>query len=392
VKEVRKDGFVPVKSWATTIEDSAWEQAMNLSRLPFALSHIALMPDAHPGYGMPIGGVLFADKVVVPYAVGVDIGCGVSLFRIWSANIEDTDPTSIRAFLDGVRRRVPVGNGPQAQHAQANTAWEPPATTPYWSDVADAAMDKAVTQLGTLGGGNHFIELQQDPNGNLYVMLHSGSRSVGKKVCDHWHKVALGLNKTWFSALPDKELAYLPWEAKEAHSYMNDMVVAMGWAEENRRQMGVAVADAVAETWGVGTDLVVDIHHNYAAWENHGGNNGIVHRKGAVKAGLDDVVLIPGSMGTASYIGRGLGNEDSFSTCQHGAGRARSRGETRRMTNVDAMHEQMAAAGVLLSTPNDADVTDESAIAYKDLEEVMDASTDLVERTTRLTPLGVVKG
>jgi tRNA-splicing ligase RtcB len=234
--------------------------------------------------------------------------------------------------------------------------------------------------------------LQRNAEGDLYVMLHSGSRSVGKKVCDYWHKQALALNQEWFSVLPDKELAYLPWATYEAKGYFDDMTGAMQWAEENRRRMNAAVEIAVSEELGAQFEFFIDIHHNYAAWENHRGRNGIVHRKGAVKAGLDDVVLIPGSMGTASYVGRGLGNEESFSTCQHGAGRARSRGETRRMTNVDAMHEQMAEAGVLLSTPNDADVTDESAIAYKDIEEVMDASDDLVQRMVRLTPLGVVKG
>lgn len=389
MNEVRTTGRIPVKSWATQIEDSCWQQAENLSNLPFAQHHIALMPDAHPGYGMPIGGVLFADKAIVPYAVGVDIGCGVQLLNV-DRNRVSLDPGDVLSILEGIRRRVPVGNGPQAQHAKTQGPFLD-IDRPI-SAVAEKAIADAEVQLGTLGGGNHFLELQADEAGDLYFMLHSGSRSVGKKICDHWHKIALGLNQRWHSQLPDKELAYLPWGTDEAEGYFNDMEVAMAWAEENRRRMAAAATVAIADVLGGGATFIVDVHHNYATWENHFGRNGIIHRKGAVRARADDIVLIPGSMGTASYVGVGLGNPDSFETCQHGAGRARSRGDTRRMTTVDAMHDQMAAAGVLLLTPNDKDVIDESSIAYKDIEEVMAASADLVKPTKRLVPIGVVKG
>ena len=399
MNEVRKvDGGVPVKSWATTIEDGTWEQATNLSRLPFAYHHIALLPDAHPGYGMPIGAVLAAQRAIVPYAVGMDVGCGVRLLKV-EANFDNLADGMVRAILDGIRARVPVGNGPQDQHAEQPDKWhwETPAPGMDESDVAARAVDAAQVQLGTLGGGNHFLELQRGPDGARYFMLHSGSRSVGKKVCDHWHKVALMLNQRWHSALPDKELAYLPWESDEAHGYFDDMTMAMAWAEENRRRMAEAVMDVVLTVMGARglpgmMAEVVDVHHNYAAWESHYGQNVIVHRKGAVRARVGDVVLVPGSMATASYVGVGLGNPESFETCQHGAGRARSRGATRRMVTVDALHEQMASAGVMLSTPNDADVTDESGVAYKDVDEVMAASADLVTPTLRLLPVGCVKG
>jgi tRNA-splicing ligase RtcB len=168
------------------------------------------------------------------------------------------------------------------------------------------------------------------------------------------------------------------------------MLAAMAWAEDNRRRMAEGVMAALSEVLGSEPVVIVDVHHNYAVWESHFGRNGIVHRKGAVRARVKDLVLIPGSMGTASYVGYGLGNPDSFETCQHGAGRARSRGETRRMTTVEAMREQMGE--IVLLTPNEKDVLDESAIAYKDIEAVMAASTDLVRPTMKLTPLGVVKG
>ena len=223
-------------------------------------------------------------------------------------------------------------------------------------------------------------------------MLHSGSRSVGKKICDHWHKVALGLNQRWYSDLPDKELAYLPWGTDEAHGYFADMTLAMGWAEQNRVRMLADVQQVLGDVAGARCELVVDVHHNYAAWENHRGRNGIVHRKGAVRAALGGTVLIPGSMGTASYIGRGLGSAESFETCQHGAGRSRSRTATRKMVSLADMQAQMAEAGVALVTADPRSVTDESSFAYKDIEQVMRDSADLVEPVTRLRPLGVIKG
>jgi tRNA-splicing ligase RtcB len=390
VNEVRVEGGIPVKSWGSQIEEVAWEQAINLSQLPFAQKWIALMPDAHPGYGMPIGGVLFADKAIIPYAVGVDIGCGVTLIEtdMHEEQLEDKVP----AFLHQISRDVPVGNGPHAQHKELQGDRFLPPHDEEISDVASAAVFAAETQLGTLGGGNHFLELQRSEDGQIWFMLHSGSRSVGKKICDHWHKVALGLNQKWFSKLPDKELAYLPWGTEEAQGYFGDMLFAMRWAEENRRRMTGKVVSAFGRIFDAKAWQVCDIHHNYAAWENHFNRNGIVHRKGAVKAGIEDMVLIPGSMGTASYVGKGLGNPDSFESCQHGAGRARSRGDTRRMTNLEAMDLQMAQAHVTLVTPDRTAVIDESSIAYKDIEIVMVDSVDLVTPTMKLRPVGVVKG
>lgn len=381
---------VPLKSWAVDAEAGAIEQATNLTRLPIAQHHVALMPDAHQGYGMPIGGVFFADKAVVPYAVGVDIGCGVSLIE---TDIRDDefggDESWVRELLAQVALDVPVGNGPQAQHRE-------PQGEPFdygdVSDVARAAIETAEVQLGTLGGGNHFLELQVDPDGRVYFMLHSGSRSVGKKICDHWHRVALALCQRWFTPLPDKELAFLPWATDEAQGYFTDMNVAMAWAEENRRRMAGAVIGAFGKVLKAKAHQVLDVHHNYAAFENHFGHNGIVHRKGSVRARAGERVLIPGSMGTASYIAQGLGNPDSFESCQHGAGRARSRAETRRMVSLADMDAVMAERNVILVTPDRAKVTDESPAAYKDIESVMAASADLVQPLTRLLPLGVVKG
>ena len=381
---------VPVYSWAAEVEASALEQARNLAKLPFAIHHVALMPDAHSGYGMPIGGVLFADKAIVPYAVGVDIGCGVALIETTlPVDYLLEDATIVPAILNEIARTVPVGNGPQAQHKEPQGEAY---AVPDGSDTMRRAMEAAEVQLGTLGGGNHFLELQRDDDGQVWFMLHSGSRSVGKKVCDYHHGIATELCRRWHVSLPDKELAFLPWETTEARAYWADMNAAMAWAEENRRRMTGKVLAAIGEVTGAKAWQTLDVHHNYATFENHYGSNGIVHRKGAVRARAGEQVLIPGSMGTGSYVGEGLGSRESFQSCQHGAGRARSRGETRRSVTLAAMDAQMAAAGVVLVTPDRAKVTDESAFAYKDIETVMAASTDLVRATRHLTPLGVVKG
>ena len=385
---------LPIKCWASQIEDDCIRQAANLANLPFAIHHVALMPDAHPGYGMPIGGVLFADSAIVPYAVGVDIGCGVSLTKM-SLTPHDLDG-KLQHLLDGIAARVPVGNGPGAQHESEVNVFDWSSVTgidPSFhalSEVLSKAIRAARTQLGSLGGGNHFIEIQRDETGGMYFMLHSGSRSVGKKVCDYWHKVALTLNQKWFSVLPDKELAYLPWATDEARGYFADMTVAMEWAEQNRWHMEGAVKAAISDLFPAAEfRKITDIHHNYAAWENHRGRNGIVHRKGAVRAREDEIVLIPGSMGTASYVGEGLGSEDSFMSCQHGAGRARSRSAT---VKLETDEQFVASMSGILMGGKARNARDESPFAYKDIEGVMADSADLVRPITRLTPLGVVKG
>lgn len=394
-----KGARVPLKSWAVDVEDKAVEQATNLTKLPFAAHHVALMPDAHPGYGMPIGGVLFADKAVVPYAVGVDIGCGVSLMTtgLDAEYLEEGD--RLQRILDEIAARVPVGNGPEGGHTTGTlTEFIYSAHGDPVSPQAALAIEQATLQVGTLGGGNHFIEVQaveestlaELPVGRVVVMVHSGSRSVGKKICDHWHKKALELCRRWHVELPDKELAFLPFDSEEGRQYMTDMREGLHWAWTNRRVMRRAIEGAILE---VSPSAVVrdwvDVHHNYAAVEHHFGQNGIVHRKGAVRARLNEVVLIPGSMGTRSFVGEGLGEPQSFDSCQHGAGRARSRGATiRSQTEADFL----ASVSHVKLGGKAAQARDESPYAYKDVDRVMAASRDLVRPIVTLRPLGVVKG
>jgi tRNA-splicing ligase RtcB len=224
-------------------------------------------------------------------------------------------------------------------------------------------------------------------------MLHSGSRSLGKAICHEFHKRALAQNRAWHSVLPHDELAFLPVGAEDYVGYWAAMDFALRFAEVNRSRMLDVVEAAFAAHTKIGRfDRLVDVHHNYAAWENHGGRNGIVHRKGAVRARAGEIVLIPGSMGTASYVGVGLGNPDSFATCQHGAGRAMSRAAARRSKTSDEVFAEMASIGVALRSSEPKEVAEEAAFAYKDIESVMANSASLVQATKRLVPVAVVKG
>jgi len=387
---VRKPGLVPIMSWAVPLEGGALEQATNLSNLPFAIDHVALMPDAHTGYGMPIGGVLFADRAVVPYAIGVDIGCGVALVET-DLTVETLSPDLART-LQAMAAGVPVGMSGQPHKVDREAALAE-IGLPLPDSIRREWFDRALNQLGTLGSGNHFLEVQRDEAGRVFVMLHSGSRSLGKNVCDEFHKRALAQNLAWHAKLPHRELAYLPVGADDFTGYWSAMTFALRFAEVNRSRMLDVVEAAFVANTSIGSfERVVDIHHNYAAWEHHVGVNGIVHRKGAVRARAGETVLIPGSMGTASYVAEGLGDPRSFLTCQHGAGRAMSRTAARKSKTAEAVYAEMADLGVVLHSGDPKTVAEEAAFAYKDIESVMAASTSLVRPTKRLTPLGVVKG
>jgi tRNA-splicing ligase RtcB len=388
---VMRPGRVPIKSWAPELEGTALVQATNLSNLPFAIHHVALMPDAHTGYGMPIGGVLFADRAVVPYAIGVDIGCGVALVET-DLTVETLAGADVDNVLRAIAVGVPVGTASQPFRvdraaAEVEIGLEVPAS------IHAAWLERAINQLGTLGSGNHFLEIQRDEEGRVYVMLHSGSRSLGKTICDEFHRRALAHNRRWQMELPHDELAYLPSGTDDHDGYWAAMTYALRFAEVNRSRMLDVVEAAFTAHSRIGRfERVVDVHHNYAAWEKHFGGDGIVHRKGAVRARAGETVLIPGSMGTASYVAEGLGNPETFETCQHGAGRAMSRTAARKAKTSAAVYEEMAAIGVALHCGDRKTVAEEAAFAYKDIEAVMAASASLARPVTRLTPLGVVKG
>jgi tRNA-splicing ligase RtcB len=388
---------LPIKSWASVLDQGALDQAINLANLSVTMHHIALMPDAHQGFGMPIGGVIFTDGAVIPNAVGVDIGCGVAMMKLGltiSQLGEKLQPT-----LDLIASRVPTGFRRHDKPIDDPSVWalaerivdmngDPPAvSTQWWADSA--------TSLGSLGGGNHFIEFQTDQDGNVYVMLHSGSRGLGKSIGDFYHAKAVELCERWHVTLPTKDLAFLPLEEPEHDTYIEAMLFGMDYAETNRNLMLAEVRKAVMQFFPMALpEVLVNVHHNFAAWENHFGQNGIVHRKGAIRARKGETLLIPGSMGTASYIGRGLGNPDSYNTCQHGAGRAMGRKDAERRYAAGDLENLATYMGErhILMGGHASEAIDEHPLAYKSIEVVMADSADLVEPVTRLLPIACIKG
>lgn len=375
----------PIKSWVGEIEQDPLDQAYNLAKLPFVVRHIALMPDCHFGYGMPIGGVMATEKVVVPNAVGVDIGCGVQAVETGFLGFA-LDKDTLKAIMGDIRKVIPVGFNHQ-QEAQ-DVALMP---REGFCIIVHDQYQNARKQLGTLGGGNHFIEIQYDELGFLWIMVHSGSRNLGFKVAKYYNDKAKDLNKQWFTEVPEKwDLAFLPMDESMGESYMTEMQYCVDFAKANRDLMMVRIMDVFRERLDCKFNLPIDIAHNYAAMENHFGKNVLVHRKGATRAREGDIGIIPGSQGTASYIVRGLGEKDSFMSCSHGAGRTMGRKVAQRTLDLEAEIKKLDDQGIIHSIRNKDDL-DEAPSAYKDIEEVMANQTDLVEIVTKLRPLGVIK-
>lgn len=387
MRVVKDDSMkVPIKLWLDDIEDGAMNQALDLSRLPFAFHHIAIMPDSHVGYGMPIGGVMATGGVIVPNAVGVDIGCGMAIARTALLS-DDVSHDLLKAIMGEIRKRVPVG----FEHHKERHEWEGFDRTPDIA-VIQRELGAAHGQVGTLGGGNHFIEIQRGSDCGIYVMIHSGSRNFGLKIAKEYHEKAKALCAEWHSDIPNPDLSFLPMDSTEGREYLSAMQFALDFARENRRQMMVAIAGAfeVATTTGI-VGEIFDIHHNYAAMEHHFGKNVMVHRKGAVKAYEGDKGIIPGSQGTASYIVRGLGNPESFMSSSHGAGRKFGRAAAQRTLSLDDEKRRLEERGIIHSIRGVKDL-DEAAGAYKDIDVVMANQTDLVTTEVKLEPLAVIKG
>ncbi len=408
--ELSPKARVPVKSWCPDPEPDALKQAANLAALPVIDGHVALMPDCHVGYGMPIGGVIAVREAVIPNAVGVDIGCGMGAVRTSATTAQLPDMAKIRAVLEDLKKLVPVGEGNSHRHRQDwdgfaeyedNVLRDPPG----WFD--GDGLDRDRKNLGTLGGGNHFIELQASADDVVWMMLHSGSRNLGYRVASFYHKLAQQLCAKWRTELPCPDLAFLPLETEEAAAYIRDMNFALAYARENRRRMMEACKLVVAEHLpGIEFREEINIHHNYAALENHFGRNVWVHRKGATSAKKGEMGIIPGSMGASSYIVRGLGNPQSFSSCSHGAGRKMGRTEASRRLTVEACNQAMTGivfdrwhkmhrggAAVRRAKKEGAEYDlGEAPQAYKDIDKVIENELDLIEPVVKLRPLGVIKG
>lgn len=380
---------IPVKLWLDDIEDGVMAQIKNLANLPFAYHHIAIMPDSHQGYGMPIGGVMATQGVVIPNAVGVDIGCGMCAVK---TSLTEMDAETLKKIMGEIRKAVPVGFDHHKKKQPANLM---PSGNGTVLTICDRQYESALKQLGTLGGGNHFIEIQKGSDGHIWVMIHSGSRNLGKQVADHYNKIAVELNEKYHSTIDKKqELAFLPLDTQEAEDYLAEMNYCVDFALANRSvMMGniMSVFSKVFPTKSIIAEPMINIAHNYAKFEHHFGKNVLVHRKGATLATEQTIGIIPGSQGTKSYIVKGKGNTESFMSCSHGAGRKMGRGQAQRTLILEDEVKMLNDQGILHAIRGKKDL-DEASGAYKDINVVMANQKDLVEILVELTPMGVIKG
>src|SRR5467141_5431322 len=401
---LKPDNGVPIKAWTkgVQLEDAARQQLLNVAQLPFIYKWVAAMPDVHWGIGATVGSVIPTRGAIIPAAVGVDIGCG--MMAVQTSLHANHLPDNLHGIRTAIEKAVPHG---RTDNGRANDrgAWSdaPSHHAEVWAKMEPAykaivekypKLDhkQRVNHLGTLGTGNHFIEVCLDESENVWFLLHSGSRGVGNRFGTFFIELAKNDMRQWMINLPDQDLAYLP----QGTEHFNDYVKAVNWAQKyalkNRELMMEQIVGAVRDSGEVrpfAAELkAINCHHNYVARERHYGQNILVTRKGAVRAREGDMGIIPGSMGARSYIVRGKGNMESFMSCSHGAGRAMSRTEAKRRFSVED-HKRMTAG---VECRKDAEVIDETPAAYKPIEAVMAAQSDLVEIVHTLRQVVCVKG
>ena len=400
---IENPDHVPIKAWTrgVPIEDAALKQLKNVASLPFIHKHVAVMPDVHWGMGATVGSVIPTVGAIIPAAVGVDIGCGMMAVRtsIRAEHLPD-DLSGIRSAIEAAVPHGRTDNG--GRNDKGAWAGEPPASAvTRWGELKagydavveahpKAAHPRGFGHLGTLGTGNHFIELCLDEAGDVWVMLHSGSRGVGNRFGTYFIERAKHEMRRWHINLPDQDLAYFPEGTDGFIHYVRAVSWAQKYARANREVMMDSVLTVLRAFWPdlETTQEAVNCHHNYVSKERHFGKDVFLTRKGAVSAKLDELGIIPGSMGAKSFIVRGKGNADSFCTCSHGAGRAMSRTEARRRFTVE--DHIRATEGV--ECRKDAEVIDETPMAYKDIDAVIAAQTDLIEVVHTLRQAVCVKG
>lgn len=391
-KVINEQDSRPIKIWTDEVEASALTQLKNLARLPFIAGNgVAAMPDVHAGIGATVGSVIATDKAIIPAAVGVDIGCGMNAVRL-SLKASDL-PDSLTEIRHQIERDVPLGAGGAHQEPRM-----PAFNTELVSGLQKLAdkhsaltKNNAARQLGSLGSGNHFIELCLDENQDVWVMLHSGSRGIGNLIGRYFIEKAKKRMEQYFISLPDGDLAYFPEDTDDFNDYVEAVQWAQDYALENRRVMMEAVISALRRNIPVEftiTQEAINCHHNYVTRENHFGRNLWVTRKGAIRAREGDLGIIPGSMGQRSYIVRGKGNVESYCSCSHGAGRQMSRTEARRRFRLSDLVEQTKG----VECRKDDAVLDEIPGAYKDIDVVMENQRDLVDVVHVLKQVLCVKG
>ena len=386
MKAVIKTERIPIKLWLEEkqVEEGALKQARNLANLPFAFKHIAIMPDTHQGYGMPIGAILATKGVVLPNAVGVDIGCGICALR---TNLKDIRTVDLKEIMSIIRQTVPVGF---KHHENQQDAALMPEKTGYLP-IVEQEYQSALYQIGTLGGGNHFIEIQKGSDGYIWIMVHSGSRNIGYTVANHYNNIAKEKNRTLGEKVP-KDLSFIPEDSEYFDLYWNEMNYCIAFALANRKLMMERVKLAFMEVrLEVKFENFINKPHNFAAREAHFGESVIVHRKGATRARKGEWGMIPGSQGTQSFLVKGKGDARSFESCSHGAGRLMSRAQARKTLDLKAERKMLTDQGILHALRNRGDL-DEAPSSYKDIDEVMANQKALVDVQITLQPLAVIKG
>ena len=392
-KVIAKETRIPIKLWLDDMEEGALEQAKNLANLPFAFHHVAIMPDAHFGFGMPIGGVLATESVVIPNAVGKDIGCGMCAVK---TSLSEIDKDTLKKIMCEIRKVIPLGFNHHKDKQDAKLMPHIPVHCEL--PIVEREYQKALYSLGSLGSGNHFCEIQRGNDGCIWIMLHSGSRNLGLQVADHYNKLAVEFNEQWHSLVPkEHQLAFLPLDSSIGQAYLAEMNYCVEYALANRKLMMERIVNIIRcvllekREIPLQFEPMINIAHNYATMENHFGKNVMVHRKGATLARTDTIGIIPGSQGTKSYIVRGKGNLESFMSCSHGAGRAMSRTKAIATLSLEAETKLLDDQGIIHGIRNQKDL-DEAAGSYKDITTVMKNQQDLVEILVELTPLAVIKG
>lgn len=396
VKRIITKGKVPVKIYTDEVDHGAMQQLYNMSQMPFIHSHLAVMPDVHLGKGATVGSVIPSKGAIIPAAVGVDIGCGMNALRL-SIKADDL-PDNLRAIRLAIEAVVPVGFNMHKYDRARNS------TIRALSGGLDQIISKHkkihtfqkrpyqtwVRQIGTLGGGNHFIELCVDENQDVWVMLHSGSRGIGNAIGQYFIELAKKDMGQHLVNLPDKDLAYF----KEGARYFDDYIEAVEWAQDyataNRREMMYLIIEVLRKKlrkFGI-TKEAINCHHNYVSREFHFGEDIYVTRKGAIRAREGELGIIPGSMGARSFIVKGLGNAQSFCSCSHGAGRKLSRSAAKREYNEMDVSQQTLG----VECRKDKGIVDEIPSAYKDIDQVMAHQSDLVEVVHTLKQIVCIKG
>lgn len=394
ISEIIQGKHSHAKVWATDLEGEAKEQISRIIELPFIFKHVSVMADAHAGKGSTIGTVIATKGAIIPSSIGVDIGCGMSAVMLPFKVDELGDNLSV--LRSSIERSVPVGfNKHKGIACSELTLLELMAVKPYILCEDQKLLSNAISQVGTLGGGNHFIEICTDTQDNAWVMLHSGSRNIGKVLADYHINIAKGLMRDYFISLTDPDLSYLVEDSEEFNQYISDLLWAQNYAEKNRKtMMSLILKDISFHRYGenIGekamTKFRIDCHHNYARRENHFGKNVWITRKGAVSAREGEWGIIPGSMGKKSFIVKGKGNADSFCSCSHGAGRKMSRTKARSLFTAEDLIAQTEG----VECRKDVGVVDEIPSAYKDIDGVMNNQVDLVENVYELKQLICIKG